>query len=382
MHIAIDARELTGKPTGVGTYLSSLLGEWAKMAAALAHRWTLYVPEGTLVRRLVRRSAERAGGRREAPQITGLNDSVFMWRPVPGRAGTWWEQGALAAAIRRDRPDVLFAPGYTAPLAITTPVVLTVHDLSFAAHPEWFSWREGLRRRVVTRWAAKRARTILTVSEFSRNEIVARFSIAPERVRAIRHGITRRVSPLPAESRPPVVLYVGSIFNRRRVPDLMRAFSRVVDLVPRARLEIVGENRTHPAEDLEGLARRLNIANQVRFRSYVSDEELTALYASARAFAFLSEYEGFGFTPLEALAHSVPVVVVDTPVAREIYQESALYVPAGDIGAICHALTRLLGDELLRRSQLAHGQRVLAGYCWPESARLTLAAIEEAGRRG
>ena len=369
MHIAVDARELTGHPTGVGTYLRQLLGHWQSMPEAAAHRWTLYVPEGP------GREMNRAA--LAAHRLPPNSD----WRGLAGNGGTWWEQRALAGALRGDRPDVLFAPGYTAPLAVAAPVVLTVHDLSFVAHPEWFSTREGIRRRVLTRWSARRARAILTVSEFSRREIVDRFGIPADRVQAIPHGISRPSSPPPADPRPPVVLFVGSIFNRRRVPDLVRAFAMTAARVPDARLHIVGDNRTHPPQDLDALATSLGVADRVVLRSYVPHEELGAMYAQARAFAFLSEYEGFGFTPLEAIAHSVPVVVVDTPVAREIYGDAALYVGAGDLAATATALEQLLLDAGVRRAQLQHGDRILQRYCWTEAAARTLRAIEQAGAR-
>ncbi len=387
MHIAIDARELAGQRTGVGTYLAQLLDEWTRMPAAGAHRWTLYLPEGGDTAWPAETPGNGAGP--DARNGAGPRDksvtrggSWFERHIVAGRAGTWWEQRALAAAIRHDRPDVLFAPGYTAPLATGVPIVLTVHDVSFFAHPEWFSAREGFRRRLMTRWSARRARTVLTVSEFSKGEIIRWLGVPDERVQVVQHGIARPASPVPVQARPPVVLYVGSIFNRRHVPDLIRAFASVLSHVPDARLEIVGDNRTRPREDLNGLASSLDASDRVMLRSYVPDAELASLYAQARVFAFLSEYEGFGFTPLEALAHSVPIVVLDTPVAREVYGGAALYVAAGDLPATANALTRLLLDPALRAAQLRHAQAVLARYCWPDAARLTLQAIEQAGARG
>lgn len=364
MHIAVDARELGGNLTGVGTYLAHLLEQWMQLAAARAHRWTLYVPE--------------VGPRCEAG---GGGEAGFERRIVPGGPSTWWEQTSLARALRRDRPDVLFAPGYTAPLAISTPVALTVHDVSFFAHPDWFRAREGFRRRLLTRWSAQKARAIVTVSEFSKLEIVRWLGVPETRVRVIPHGISIPISVPAAASRPPVVLYVGSIFKRRRVPDLIRAFVSVLSRVPDARLEIVGENRTQPREDLDGLARSLGASNRVMVRSYVPDDQLASLYGQARVFAFLSEYEGFGFTPLEALAHSVPIVLLDTPVAREVYGDAALYVAAGDLAATAAALERLLLDEAVRATQLGHATVTLRRYFWPETARRTLEAIEQAGAR-
>ncbi len=375
MKIAVDAREITGKPTGVGTYLAHLLGEWQAMPAARQHRWTLYAPGET-----------GSGGVFDKKHLKTL---FCEWRVVPGGAGTLWEQVAFAAAIGRDRPDVLFAPGYTAPLAVRVPIVLTIHDVSFFAHPEWFGRREGLRRRIITRRAARKARRILTVSRFSKDEIVSRIGVPADRVEVILHGITRPpaawaprlVTPNEDgyDSRPPTILFVGSIFNRRRVPDLIRAFAQLAPDVREARLEIVGDNRTHPREDLEELVRALGVAGRVGLRSYVSEQELAALYASARVFAFLSEYEGFGLTPLEALAHAVPIVVLDTPVAREIYEDAAVYVQPGDIEGTSAALRSLLTDADARASRMRRVAPLLARYCWSEAAARTLAALERAG---
>ena len=96
----------------------------------------------------------------------------------------------MPGALRRERPDVFFAPGYTAPLTVAAPLVLTIHDVSFFAHPEWFSFREGLRRRLLTAWSARRARRVITDTEFSRAEIRRHIGIADDRTRVIPLGIS------------------------------------------------------------------------------------------------------------------------------------------------------------------------------------------------
>ena len=104
------------------------------------------------------------------------------------------------------------------------------------------------------------------------------------------------------------------------------------------------------------------------------------MYAAARAFAFLSEYEGLGLTPLEALAAGVPPVLVDTQVARESCGEAALYVPRGDIVATAAALERAMFDEAARAKILAAAPAALAKFGWPRAARETLAVLESAAR--
>ena len=118
---------------------------------------------------------------------------------------------------------------------------------------------------------------------------------------------------------------------------------------------------------------------QVRWREYVTDAELHDLYGQARAFAFLSEYEGLGLTPLEALAAGVPPVLLDTPVARESCGDAAVYVPPRDVPATTRALESVLFDEATRSRILAAAPAELAKYSWPHAARETLAVLERAG---
>ena len=354
MRIGIDARELSGKPTGVGRHLTGLLRAWSAAPAAARHTFVLYSHE----------------------RITPPMRSAEL-RVVPGSPGTSWEQLSLPATAKRDHLDVFFAPGYTAPLLLRTPVVVLVHDISFAAHPEWFRWREGLRRRLLTRWSCDHARLVLTVSEAARREIITHFGIPDSRVRRIYPGIISAGSA-PVGQREPMVLFVGSVFNRRHLPDLIRAFKPIAATHPEATLEIVGDNRTYPHENLPAIAAAAGIAPHVSIRPYVPDAVLAELYGRARAFALLSEYEGFGHPPLEALGSGVPSVLLDTPVAREVCGDSAIYVANGDIPAATAALHSLLFAEDVRQRLLQSAPSVLARYSWTRAAADTLAALESA----
>jgi glycosyltransferase involved in cell wall biosynthesis len=306
---------------------------------------------------------------------------------VPGTPGTWWAQTALAAAARRARADVLFAPAYEAPLLARIPLVVAVHDVSFFAHPEWFARREGTRRRVLTRGSARRARAVLTLTEFSRREIVRHLGVDKGKVRVIPPAVDAHpcfgLPPARADSgsapRAPLVLYAGSLFNRRHVPELIAGFARLARERADVRLELVGDNRTRPYLDVATAAREHGVADRVAWRAYVPDDELARLYGRASAFAFLSEYEGFGLTPLEALRAGVPGVVLDTEVAREAYGQAALFVRLDDgPDAIAGALRTLIDDRDTRARVLDEGTRVLARYSWDRAARDTWRALLEA----
>jgi glycosyltransferase involved in cell wall biosynthesis len=356
MHVGIDGRELSGHVTGVGRFLQRLLREWTLSASGRRHRYSVYSPDGKIAL---------------PPDFPG---EVVL---VPGPGGTWWEQQSLAAAVRRDRPDVFFAPGYSAPLVTGVPFVVVIHDVSYIAHPEWFGWREGIRRRLLARWSAARAGRVVTISEFSRQEIVRHLGVRGDDIDVVYLGVDV-VHTRTAVERDELVLYVGSIFNRRNVPALLTAFAQVAAARSRARLEIVGNDRTRPPEGISSLVAASPAAERIRLRPWVSDEELGVLYARASAFAFLSEYEGMGLTPLEALAAGVPPVVLDTPVARETLGDAAVFVPHPEPRAVATAIDALLvPSSELRRTLLAAAPAVLQRYRWSDAAAAVMSTLEE-----
>ena len=361
MKIAIDARELAGQPTGVGRYLSAILAAWDGFAAAAAHEFILCAPKPVT-----------------APTASALRLSSA----VMSGGGTLWEQIALPRLLARVRPDVLFAPAYTAPIRTSFPTVVTIHDVSFAAHPEWFSWREGVRRRVLTRLSARRAARVITVSDFSKREIVRQLGVSGDKVDVIYSGTGQHTTAVArgTDRNTPVVLYVGSIFNRRHVPELIAAFSALSSRHETTRLELVGDNRTHPSLDIDDQIRRSAAATRIRWRAYVSDDELASLYEQASVCVFLSEYEGFGFTPLEALSAGAPIVVLDTEVAREIYGPAAVYVARPDPVLIEQALEQALFDDHERARVLDAAGTVLERYSWTECAHRTLQVLVACGR--
>ena len=362
MRIGIDGRELLGHRTGVGRYLTEVCREWQDAPGASGHEFVVYSPAPDTA--LAEVGLRFDGGGR------------FRHRGVPGGNGTRWEQLRLPGVANRDHLDAFFAPGYSAPIRLSVPCVVTMHDVSFLAHPEWFSWREGMRRRWLARQAAARTDAIITGSRFSRDEIERTLDVRRERIHVVPYGIRPAGAPSGPPPTEPLVLYVGSIFNRRHLPTLIRAFARVRRDTPDAMLMVVGDNRTHPPVDLEAMAVAAGVAAHVTFRAYVTDDELQALYHRARVFAFLSEYEGFGLTPLEALAAGVPVVVADTPVAREVYDGAARLVPVGDVTATADAIRSLLSSHDLRTRLLEHATPRLASLTWSRTAGATLAVLE------
>ncbi len=363
LRIGIDARELLGEVTGVGRYLGELITRWTARADADSRRFILYAPR---------------------PLDVALPKQAAETRVVPGGTGTWWEQTALRRAVRADKPDVFFAPAYSAPLGLGIPFAVTIHDVSFLAHPEWFRPRERWRRRMLAHRNAASAALIFTDSEFSRSEIVSLLHLDGNRLKVIPPGVSRASGPVPlsdgSQPRDRLVLFVGTLLNRRNLPELIAAFAKAANAIPEARLVIVGANRTWPPQDLKQAAAAYDVSAKVEIRSYLPHEQLRDHYSRASVFVFLSEYEGFGLTPLEALAEGVPIVVLDTPIAREVYGDAAEFVAVGDIDGTANAIAQFLESRSAARAQLLRAPSILARYSWDRAADDTLHHLERIRR--
>lgn len=356
-HIVIDGRELAGRPTGVGRFLMGLLTVWAARPLP-GHRFTLIVPGDV------------------PAEVAALAPRIVVHQVAAGSTGTWFEQFALPGIVGDLGADVFLAPAYTAPLRLHCPFVVAIHDLSYFAHPTWFGWREGLRRRWLTRASARRASRITTLSEFSAGEITRYLGVSRSRIEIVPPGAPAAQSDT-AGRREPLVLYAGTLLTRRRIAETIDAFAIVAERVHGARLVLVGEDRSTPSIDPIALAARAGVAEHVEWRRYVPEQELHDLYNRARAFAFISDYEGFALTPMEALAHGVPVVMEDTPVAREIYGDGAALVPPTP-AAIAAALLPLLTDDDANQRAVARGLARFPRFSWTNSAATMLAALEDA----
>jgi glycosyltransferase involved in cell wall biosynthesis len=356
-HIVIDGRELVGRPTGVGRYLMGLLERWAA-APAMAHRFTVIVPGSV------------------PPDLARLAPAIVTHQVAAGNTGTWFEQFSLPDIVQGLKADVFFAPAYTAPLRVACPFVVAIHDLSYFAHPSWYGWREGARRRWLTKASARRASKITTLSEFSAGEITRFLGVSRSRIEIVPPGSPTAMSET-AGRREPLVLYAGTLLARRRIEETIAAFALVEKRVHGARLVLVGDDRAKPRIDPIAIARRAGVGDRVEWRRYVPERELADLYNRARAFVFISDYEGFALTPMEALAHGVPVVLEDTPVAREVYGDgAALVAPTPE--AIAAALLPLLTDEAASRRSVARGLARFDRFSWARSAATLLRVLEDA----
>ena len=266
---------------------------------------------------------------------------------------------------RRARGQLLHFFDTTGPvLAPRRPFVTTAHDatIAYGYNPV----RGGYKRRLYP-WALRRARAVVAVSAFARDEVVRHFEADPATIHVIHSG--PGLSEPDGVVSPPVtgepyLLYVGNLAANKNLPFLIRAFG--ASRTP-ARLILAGR----PGEGFDELESELATSPRradVELRTQASDPEIEGLYRSAVALVLPSTYEGFGFTPLEAMSRGCPVVASDIPAIREVSGEGALLVPLEE-SAWADALRKVTQDDALREELRQRGTSTVARYSWDETAR-------------
>lgn len=359
MRVGVDGRSLASdRGRGVASYLRLLLGAMARHFPG--DEYAVLVP-----------------GREPLPDHEALSEpNLRRWRTRVGSRALFGSAGLLGRPAT-DRLlggcDVVWMPT-VAPAAVSpaTPLVLTVHDLSFEHRPLDFTLYERAWHRVAQpRRLAERSERVIAVSEATRQDLLASWDLDPESVVTVLSGPGRPAARGPAPvglPSAPFVLAVGALEPRKRPDLLLEAHRRATARGLVANLVFAGD----------GPLREAVAARGAIVLGHLSDSQLEAVYARALALACPSREEGFGFTPLEALARGVPAVVADLPPLRETLGDAALRVPPGDADALADALLRLERDQELRDRLVAAGRGALERLSWDRAARATRAVLGKA----
>jgi glycosyltransferase involved in cell wall biosynthesis len=302
----------------------------------------------------------------------------------------------LSGMLRQDRPDLVHVQ-YTAPLGCPVPVIVSVHDVSFLEHPEFFPRFRALQLRWSVNRTVRSAARILTLSEFSSAAIQRAYGVSSDDVVVVPLAAAaefrtfhidnaldavRTRFQLPA----PYILSVGDLQPRKNQIGLIQAFAELVKSFPqlRHRLVLAGKE-TWFAPKVREAAKESGVGDRIRFLGFVSDQELLHLYNACDLFVFPSFYEGFGLPILEAMACGRAVACSNTSAMPEVADGAAILFNPYSVPEITRAMADLLRDAELRSRMERLGQQRAASFSWQKSAQKTLEVyydVAERSRRG
>lgn len=361
MRIGIDARCLEGTRKGVARYLINLLRELAVIAPD--NEYILYF-------------------RKYVANDDFLNQRCFTKKVI----GTPF----LSVKLFLERAALFFSPAYTIPYICPSKAVVTIHDISYRVHPEWFSFK-SLEISNKTKRTVQRAAAIITDSQYSKREIEKYYQVEERKVWPIRLAVEDRFCPLSDSAkikevknrygiREKFILYVGSIFNRRNIPNLLDAFQNLASQLRNHQMLLVGANHTYPYIDVDKLIKKINIKvgeNRVIRVDYVSEKDLLWLYRGADLFVFPSVYEGFGLPVLEAMSCGTPVITSNLSSLPEVVGDAAVQVNPLSVAELTEAMYRVIDNENLKRNLCANGLMRAKRFSWRETAYETLAIFKK-----
>ena len=271
------------------------------------------------------------------------------------------------------------SPYYLMPYRPGAPTLLTHYDLIPLRFPAHVSSRARLLFRVTLRLALHTAQHVVAISEASRNDLLAAFPIAPERVTTTVLAPDPRFQPQPSDAISAVraryalpaqfVLYLGINKPHKNLVTLLHAYAQLPASAPPLVIAGAWDDRYPEAKQS---AAALNLTERVRFLGPVTEADLPALYAAATAFVFPSRYEGFGLPVLEAMACGTPVACSNVSSLPEVAGDSALLFDPADAAALAQTIARLLDEPSLRDDLRTLGLAQAARFTWERTAARTL----------
>jgi glycosyltransferase involved in cell wall biosynthesis len=295
--------------------------------------------------------------------LTGLD---YCPVPLASNPAAPLDSLSLARALSKLGPnDLFYSPGYNTPLFCRCPFVFTIHDLGHIFCPENHDAFIRLYYETIMKRACRRAVRILTVSEFTRRQIIDWSGVPPEKVFNVGCGVDCAFRP-DGDSYGLPFPYLLCVSNRKPHKNELRiveAFGRA-GLGSDTHLVFTGE----PTDTLQRFIRDHNVNGRVDFMGIVPEAKLPSLYRGAEALVFPSLYEGFGLPVLEAMACGTPVVTANITAMPEVAGDAALLVDPTSVEQIAVAMEQIVSDELLRQQLRDKGLARAAQFSWPNTS--------------
>lgn len=341
----------------------------------------------------------------------------FSFKVLSWPLNFFWTLGRLSLEMLFYPPKVLFVPAHTMPFFAPKKTVITIHDVAFAREDRLYrseeakteaKWSKKTIKFLVkiimrgkyqantvdylewsTRFALKNAGKIITVSEFTKKEILEIYPFAKaEKITPIHNGFSESYQPINSTEKinqvltkygleKPFLLYVGRLEKKKNTPLLIESFSILKERHPeiKEKLVLIG-NAGFGFDEAKYLVEQFNLTRSVVSTGWIEENDLPVIFNGATSFIFPTRHEGFGIPVIQAMACGVPTVASDIPVLREVADEAVLYFNANDKDALSEAMAKSILDDSLRQDLREKGIKRAANFAWEKCARETLSVIE------
>ncbi len=290
------------------------------------------------------------------------------------KKGHLWEQIDLPLYLRKNGNPLLLNFCNTAPILYRNKIV-TVHDVAFKVFPKTYSRNFLIFYNFLIPRILYNSRQVITVSEFSKKEIIKYYKISSEKISVIYNAVANSFHPIYREDLKSqnYFLAVSSLNYRKNLELTLKAFNLYKQIYPSVKLFIVGGLDT---KSFKTLSLEHYRSPDIKFLGRISDQELIEYYSNAKAFVYPSFYEGFGIPPLEAQACGAPVIVANDSCLPEVFGESALYCNPYDPQSLMHAMKKIENPDIVK-NLMANATQNLQKYHWESSVDEVIKIIEK-----
>ncbi|MBL7053188.1 MAG: glycosyltransferase family 4 protein [Candidatus Portnoybacteria bacterium] len=363
--IGIDARFYGPKQTGPGRYVQKLvqgLEENDKVNQYLIFlrkdNWNEYQPKNPNFKKIL---------------------ADYPWYGIK-------EQVLMPFKIHKEKLDLMHFPHFNVPLFCFCPFVITIHDLILKRFPTRRAstlgpiryWLKNLAYQIVIFSAAKRAKRIISISEFTKNDILKYFKVKPEKMEMIYEGVSdfdidnskgidKKVVLNKYGIKKPYILYVGNSYPHKNLGRLILAFDKLRKEKKDLNLVLAGRKEYF----YNRLEKEYTGFKNIIFTDFVLDKDLSVLYQNASLYVFPSLCEGFGLPPLEAMLHNLPVVCSDSSCLPEVLGSAAIYFDPENIDDMTDKLRQVLNNEKLQQELIQEGRKQINKYSWNKMGKET-----------
>jgi glycosyltransferase involved in cell wall biosynthesis len=296
----------------------------------------------------------------------------------------FWTKGRLSLEMLFNKPDILFVPAYTFPFVGGKKNIITWHDLAYERFPEYYSRRELLSLKTGAKRMLKMADKILTVSNFTKSELMEIYNLESARIEVINLGLDsekynlNKIKPTSLdkfELTKPYLIFIGRLEEKKNIVNLIKGFNLLkTKFHLDYQLVLIGSS----GYGKKKIFKEINESpykKDIKIFGWLPEEEKINLLAKAKIFIYPSFYEGFGLPLLEAMSLKVPIVASDIPVHREIAENAAIFFQPTNFEELAKTINELANNNELKLDLINRGLERVKNFSWEKTCKKTISVI-------